>query len=53
MHRWLEGFAYRVQLDAGPFVIAGVLGAIATLIAVCTQVLRAAAAHPADALRHE
>lgn len=53
MRRWLDGFAYRVELGAAPFVIAGALGTAATLLAVCTQVLRASAAHPADSLRHE
>lgn len=53
MRRWLDGFAYRIELGAAPFVIAGALGTAATLLAVCTQVLRASAAHPADSLRHE
>jgi putative ABC transport system permease protein len=53
MQRWLEGFAYRI--DLGPLVFAGA-GALALLIALAatgTQALRAARTNPAEVLRDE
>lgn len=50
---WLSQFAYRINLHAGYFVVAGV---IALLVAVCTvgsQALRAANRNPIHALKEE
>jgi len=53
MSRWLEGFAYRVELGATPFVLAiGGLAAIA-LLTVSVHAIRAATADPINALRSE
>ena len=53
MSRWLEGFAYRVELGPMPFVLAiGALAAIA-LLTVSVHALRAATADPISALRSE
>ncbi len=53
MGRWLRGFAMRTSLDAGIFLVSG-LGALAVaILTVSFQVLRAATANPADALRYE
>ncbi len=53
MGRWLRGFALRTSLDPGIFLLSG-LGALAVaILTVSFQVLRAAAANPADALRYE
>jgi putative ABC transport system permease protein len=53
MRRWLDGFAYRIDLDATPFLAAG-LGAVT--IAVATTVFHAvqvARSRPVAALRYE
>jgi putative ABC transport system permease protein len=53
MRRWLDGFAYRIELDAVPFLAAG---AVALGIAVLTTVFHAAqvaVARPVSALRYE
>jgi len=53
MRRWLDGFAYRLDLDALPFITAG-LGAL--LIAVVTTIFHAiqvAHSRPVAALRYE
>ena len=53
MHRWLEDFAYRVNLSTGTFVLGGTLALAVAMATVSTQALRAAAANPADTLRCE
>jgi len=53
MHAWLAGFAYRIELGWGIFVIAGLSLAVITLLTVSYQSIRAAVANPADSLRAE
>jgi putative ABC transport system permease protein len=53
MSRWLDAFAYRIDLGAGPFVLAGVLAMVVALMTVGVQALRAAFADPVEALRYE
>ena len=53
MRRWLDGFAYRIELDPTPFLVAG-LGAL--VIAVATtgfHALQVARSRPVLALRYE
>ncbi len=51
--RWLDGFAYRIDVGLLPFVIAGALVLLLALVTVSTQALRAATADPVKALRYE
>jgi putative ABC transport system permease protein len=53
MGRWLEGFAYRVELGPAPFLAAGALALAVALATVGGQALRAAQADPVKALRTE
>ncbi|HEY6456621.1 MAG TPA: ABC transporter permease [Steroidobacteraceae bacterium] len=53
MRRWLEGFAYHVNLDPLVFVLASALAVSIALATVCSQALVAARATPALALRYE
>jgi putative ABC transport system permease protein len=53
MHRWLEGFAYRVSVGAGVFVITAVVAMVITLLTIGYQSLKAAWANPAESLRTE
>ncbi|HYK47220.1 MAG TPA: ABC transporter permease [Parafilimonas sp.] len=53
MNKWLEGFAYRINISWWVFIVAGV-GAIAiALITVSVQAIRAAVANPVRSLRTE
>jgi putative ABC transport system permease protein len=53
LHRWLDNFAFRMQLDPWIFILPiGLVLAIA-LVAVSSQTLRAASANPANSLRTE
>jgi len=53
MGRWLRGFALRTSLDAGIFLVSGLAALAVAVLTVSSQVLRAATANPADALRYE
>ncbi|HEX8385876.1 MAG TPA: FtsX-like permease family protein, partial [Rubricoccaceae bacterium] len=53
MERWLEGFAYRVELGPGLFAAVGSLLLGLGLLAVAVQTLRAATTDPVRALRTE
>jgi putative ABC transport system permease protein len=53
MHKWLEGFAYRVSVGAGVFLITAVVAMVITLLTIGYQSLKAAWANPAESLRTE
>jgi putative ABC transport system permease protein len=53
MSRWLDGFAYRTEIGPGVFALAGLTALAVALLTVSGQALRAAAADPVKALRHE
>ncbi|MEM8558587.1 MAG: ABC transporter permease [Bacteroidota bacterium] len=53
MRTWLASFAYRVDLNLGLFVLAGVAALALTLVAVGVHALRAATADPVRSLRHD
>ena len=53
LNRWLQDFAYRVEIPPQTFLVAG-LGALAiALITISYQVLRASLSNPINALRYE
>ena len=51
--RWLESFAYRIDLGAGVFLQAGALALGIALLTVITQAVRTARAKPVEILRYE
>lgn len=53
MHRWLQGYAYRIGLEWWVFGGAAVLALAIALVTVGSQALRAAAANPVKSLRAE
>ncbi len=53
MNRWLENFAYRIDLGLGVFILAGALALVIALATVSYQAVKAATANPVDALRYE
>lgn len=50
---WLDGFVYRIELDAWPFLVAGIGGLLIALLTVAGQTFRVARTHPALALREQ
>lgn len=53
MDKWLTHFAYRIDLSAGVFAIAGILTLLVALLTVNIQTLKDARCNPVDALRYE
>jgi putative ABC transport system permease protein len=53
MNRWLQGFAYRMDIHAWVFVLSAALSLTIALVTVSYQAVRAALANPVDSLRYE
>jgi putative ABC transport system permease protein len=53
MSRWLESFAYRVELGMEVFLVAGLVVLLLALVTVSGQAFRAASVDPVEALRSE
>jgi putative ABC transport system permease protein len=53
MRRWLENFAYRVEMNAGVFLVAGALAVTIAFLTISYQSVRAALANPVKSLRYE
>jgi putative ABC transport system permease protein len=53
MSKWLEAFAYRIDIEWNIFVIAGVFTLLIALLTVSYQAIKAAVANPVKSLRTE
>jgi putative ABC transport system permease protein len=53
LHRWLQNFAYRIDIGWWMFALAGGLALLIAFVTVSTQAIKAALANPVEALRHE
>lgn len=53
MGRWLEGFAYRIEMPWRPFLAAGILSFTIALTTVMFQSIRASFSNPVKALKYE
>jgi putative ABC transport system permease protein len=53
MSRWLQDFAYRIDIGWGVFVLSGLLALAVAWLTVSYQSIKAALANPVEALRHE
>jgi putative ABC transport system permease protein len=53
MHRWLQNFAYRVEIGIEIFILSGLAALFIALLAVSYKTIKAATANPADSLRYE
>ncbi len=51
--KWLQGFAYRVELNPAPFVVASLAALAIAVLTVLSQSWHAALLNPAKALRYE
>ncbi len=52
-NRWLQNFAYRIEVGWEVFALAGGLALMIALVTVSFQAVRAAVANPVDSLRYE
>jgi putative ABC transport system permease protein len=53
MHKWLEGFAYRVTIGIGIFLAAGLFAVTIAMLTVGLRAMRAARMNPTGALRND
>jgi len=53
MHKWLEGFAYRITISWWVFVVAGITAILIALLTVSFQAIKAAISNPVKSLRTE
>ena len=53
LHRWLESFAYRININLLLFVSGGVLALVIGLLTISYHTIRSARANPVKALRYE
>jgi putative ABC transport system permease protein len=53
MNRWLQNFAYRIEIEWWVFLIGGGTALVIALLTVSWQAIRAATANPVEALRYE
>ncbi len=53
MHRWLQDFAYRIDISWWIFALAGLATLLIALLTVSLQAIKAAIVNPVDSLRSE
>jgi putative ABC transport system permease protein len=53
MQRWLENFAYRIEVSAWILVVSGLCSLLIALLTVSYQSIRAATADPVKSLRYQ
>ena len=53
MNKWLQGFAYRINISWWIFLAAGIISILIAMITVSFQAIKAAVANPVKSLRSE
>ena len=53
MNRWLQDFAYRIEISWWVFILAGVIALIIALLTISFQAIKAAMANPVESLHYE
>ena len=53
MRKWLQNFAYRIDMGVWIFILSGVIALGIALISVSLKAVRAATANPIQSLRYE
>ncbi len=53
MGKWLQDFAYRIEIGFLPFIISSVLALMIALVTVSYQSIKAGRANPVDSLKYE
>ena len=51
--KWLQGFAYRIEISPVIFIISGLTAIMIAWLTVSYQSIRTAQANPVDSLRYE
>ena len=53
INKWLQNFAYRIDLSVWTFILSGLAALCIALIAVSFQTIKAALSNPVNSLRYE
>ncbi len=53
MNKWLQNFAYRIQINLLYFLLAGIAACAIAIVTVSFQTIRAANSNPVEALKYE
>jgi len=53
LHNWLMKYDYRINIEAGVFIISGLTALLITIITISFQSIKAAVANPVKSLRSE
>ena len=53
MGRWLENFAYRIEIQWWVFLLGGLLALVIALLTISYHIIRSARANPVESLRYE
>lgn len=53
MNKWLQNFAYRIDMSVWIFILAGLVALVIALVTVSYQAIKAAMANPIESLRYE
>ncbi|MFC2158314.1 ABC transporter permease [Acidobacteriota bacterium] len=53
MNKWLQSFAYRVDLHVWMFLLSGIIALVISLLTVSSKTIKAAASNPINSLRYE
>ncbi len=53
LHDWLEGYAYKIELGAGIFLVSAIIMFVISIIVMSIQTLKAANRNPVESLRTE
>ena len=53
LNRWLQNFAYRIDLDISIFIFAGLIALAIAMLTISFQSIRAALANPVKSLKYE
>jgi len=53
MNKWLQNFAYRIEITIWPFFLAGLAALFIASFTVCWQTIRAARTNPVECLKYE
>ena len=53
MNRWLQNFAYQVEINIWTFIISALSAFLIALITVSYQAVKAAVSNPVDSMRYE
>jgi len=51
--KWLQGFAYKINLNVVTFILAALISIFAAIITVSFQSIKAAHSNPVDAIKYE